>query len=476
MDSVSPPIKQDFNKEHVCAPVSDRAYLEQRGAIIVEESVGTIELRGEQFTLPVLVFVPDHIFESIDPKPFPRNCECRIGDRVYPFFTQKAGTAKIADRPIEVASEMIPETSVEKVLGPIFLKLLEEVATNALGGMNIILHPRIPSCMHSPITDKADTIHIFLECTPVTIKGYINPTTAFGIHVSIDGGYEPCLLPSPRRGITFSDGTHDVVQIIGNNVYVFFNPFKLHSLGIETASVIFQKTVALAIGGWLKRGELTKNEDDIPMTDESLKALAVGFVTKQKGLVTELVKIKQEKIRRIEGLLREEKRDLAHLVRFYRAIEQSDFDRHGIDRLIADHERMLAHPLVERVIIIPLEGVEIRTKMICIEHEGKNYRIGKFFIRFGFEDLLLIWAEEPCHHTGEPHPHLSAPNGPCFGNIGGAVDDALVECRYADALDYIMMWLGSYTPELVLWHKIEEWPLEEVRERVCMANEMEIAE
>jgi hypothetical protein len=404
----------------------------------------------------------EQFFAIFAQKTIPRDYECRIGDRIYPFFSPREGTAKISDPPLDVRSETTSETNVQKVLGPVFLKFLEEVSTNVLGGMNIILHPYLPSAMHAPIKDKGDTLHVFLGCTPVSKSRYINPATTFGIHVYTQDGYEACFLPSPRRSIILSDGTHDVVQIIGNNIYVLFDPFRLDSLGTETASVIFQKTIALAINGWVKKVELTKNEDEAPMTVEGLEALATLFCVKQKNAAAEIVKARQKKIREAEELLREAKRDLAHIVRFYHCLEQGEFHRHGADRLILDHARILLHPLVERVIIIPEQGVEIQTKMIHVEHERRTYRIGRFFIRFGFDDPLLIWAEESCHPNGEPHPHLSAHNGPCLGNVGGAIDDAVVECRYADALDYIMMWLTSYTPELVIWHKIEEWPSEEV--------------
>jgi hypothetical protein len=456
--------------ELICAPQVNCEYFRKIGATITEEATfGTVTIQDEQFTLPVIILTDDQLLGAIAPKPFPREYECRVGDRLYPFFSPKEGTAKIAEPPIDVKSE--PETDGQKVLGPLFLRFLEEVATNVLGGMNIVLHPRLPSAMHAPIKDKVDTVHIFLECVPTPpASECINPMTTFDIHVLTGEGYEACLLPSPRRGVILSDGTHDVVQIIGNNIYVLFDPLRLLGLGIHAASTVFFRTIALAINGLIKRGELKNDEEAPRATKEGLSALVLEFVTKRKTAAAEFLKTKQEKIKRLEETLRDEKRDLVRLARLYRALEESDFYRFGADRLIEDHARMLLHPLVASVVIIPESAIEVRTKMITILHEGKDYRIGTFAIRFGFNDPLLIWAEETFHPEGEPHPHLSAHNGTCFGNTDAAIEDALLEYRYADALDYIMLWLGSYTPELVIWHKIEEWPLEETKETHEMEN------
>jgi len=458
--------------ECICAPQNTRLFLTMMGAAVVEpDAWGTVTLCGEKFTLPVTIYANSDLLSTVTPKPFPRDYECRIGDRIYPFFSINEGTAKIADPPIDLKAELIAETDGQKILGPLFLKFLEEVATNVLGGMNIILHTRLPSGMHAPINSKENTIHMFMGCVPTLAGRYINPKTTFDIHVCTNEGYEACLLPSPLGGITLSDGTHDIVQIVGNNIYVLFDPFRLHSLGIHAASAVFYKTVALAMSGWMKRDELKKDGAVPAMTREDLVAFATLYVERREKATAELVRNKQERIHRLEEAIREEKRDLAHIVRFYRTLKESNFDRHGIDRMIADHERMLLCPLVESASIVPDSGIEVRTKMITIVHGDRNYLIGRFVVRFGFDDPLLIWAEESFHPNGEPHPHISAHNGPCFGNTATAIDDAVLEYRYADALEYIMLWLGSYTEELVIWHKIEEWPSEEIAEKPEVSNE-----
>ena len=64
------------------------------------------------------------------------------------------------------------------------------------------------------------------------------------------------------------------------------------------------------------------------------------------------------------------------------------------------------------------------------------------------------------HPRGVPHPHISAWNGPCFGNLGETIDDAVAEYRHADAFEYILDWLADgYAPDLIVFEKIDEWPI-----------------
>lgn len=465
------PCNEEGLVELVCAPLRARQYLKSIGVIIHKETYGQVALDGEAFVLPVAVFSHDELFKAVGQKPFVRVYECRVDDHVYPFFAPTAGGATIADPPLGISAAMMEQNDSQKTLIPLFLEFLEEVATNILGGMRIVLHPRIPSAVHAPIKDKEDVIHIFLECTPTTWKSYSNPDMLCGIDVLGQVGLAPpCLTPSPRRGYVLSDGKTDVVQILNNNIYILFDPSTLLRLGVHSALTIFRKVISLAVTvtGWMSRDkliaehELENPADGSSSPEEDLLALAEAYIAqRRKGAARDISRL-AEKITEQEDALRATRKEYAVVKRLYAMLEANNFAQHEPSRLIEDYPRIVAHPLVRSAKIVPEAGVEVRTKDIVILHDGQHYSIGNFTICFGLEDGPVIWAEESFHPTGEPHPHLSAHNGPCFGNIGEAIDDALLDCRYADALEYILLWLTSYSPELVVWHKIEEWPIDGV--------------
>ena len=450
--------------EHFCAPFSTRELLAKAGATIIEsEVVGEVILGGEKFALPVCIFTYDRLLAFIDKHSIPRDTECRIGDRIYPFFSPKNGSAEIAEPPPDVKIKKAKPGDGQEILSALFLDYLKEVATNVLGGMSIILHQRLPSAFHSPIKDREDVLHIFADCLPVPRFESFNPETIFGVPVEIDGRLYSCLLPGTRRGIILSDGDHGVVQVIGNNIYILFDPFSLYGIGETAALLVFRKTITLAINGWRRGSELDGSVEDqtLDLNPENLEELACTFVAERKKHSLLHLQSQEQEVRALEDALREAKKVLAGTRRFWRVLDEGGFHRHGADHLMKDYARILEHPLVHSASVVPGKGFAVLTKTIVIRHEGKKYRIGTFTVHFELDGAALVWVEESCHPTGEPHPHISAHNGQCLGNIGATVDDALVEHEYADALNYILLWLESYTPDLVVWHKIEEWPLDE---------------
>ncbi len=459
--------------ELITAPSTTREYLTATGATVdVANQTGKVTLGGEEFAFPVCTFTHEQFFKETNLGPIPREVECRIGDRIYPFFAPQAGSAKMAEPPPDVKKDAMPEKEGQEILAPLFLAFLKDVATNVFGGMHFVLHERLPSAFHSPITDRSDVLHVFFECTPTPAIDYSHPKTAFGIKLETPEGYQACLTSFQGRGFTLSEGTHDVVQIVGNNIYILFDPFRLYGLGEQTALTIFRKTIALAVTGWLERGVLgiITSESPAELSEEGIADLAMAFLVDRKKRSLELLIEHRTKVTDLEDRLREEKNSLAHVTRLFRALEDSGYHDHASERLLADHKQIVAHPLVSSATMIPETGFQVSTKTIFICHNGKRYRIGRFVIHFRIEGNPLIWAEESFHPTGEPHPHLSAHNGKCFGNVGETIDDAVIEHRYADAVDYILAWLESYTPDLIIWHKIDEWPLDEPN----ATNEMEV--
>ena len=135
-------------------------------------------------------------------------------------------------------------------------------------------------------------------------------------------------------------------------------------------------------------------------------------------------------------------------------------------RLTEDYARIIANPHIRGVRIVPSTAIDISTDVIEMMHDGVRYKIGTFVIRFLLDGEVVIWTDESYHPNSIPHPHISPWTGPCFGNVGTTIEDAVVEFRFADALEYILEWLtNGYAPELVIYNKLEEWPVVGANER-----------
>ncbi len=417
----------------------------------------TVQIGTEELTLPVVLFSHPYIKHVVEELVTPgEGLECRVGGTVFDFICIKPGTSVMAPPVPGTRSDEKLDRS-QHMLQPIFVEYLRIMA-EVVGGIGFTLHDPSPSGFYEPIRCKDDELHVFIYTLPSGIPQMTHPDTLFGLSVEAKGLVWPQLKSAPRRGVALTDGDHDVVQVIGNNIYILHNPYLMWELGDATLLKLFSKAVVLGLQFWLDGNEAVAIE--IPFSSQTLQTECAAFLKLQvtaheariAKTVTTIAKLQEDLLAQRRNLVVQHK---THKVLFGDVHYQQTL----MDNLVADTEAILLHPLVARAIIIPNYGFEVKTKLITILDGGVTYKIGTFGICLGIDPHITIWCEEAFHPKGVPHPHISPWAGHCFGNVGDPITEAVAEYRYADAIEYILRWLTEgYTPELILYNKIEEWP------------------
>ncbi len=419
-----------------------------------------VVIQGEKFIVPVMmVSYPESKHAEIIRRSL--GYECRIENVIYPFLCPDAVPAEFDLLP-QAHQEDQKQTVADKILLPLFVKLLAEVGA-AHGGTVFYLHAPPLSGFYEPMKDVRNEIHVFMGTTPMLEHGGEYPDLLFGINVEAGGYFHRLFAPSKKRGVALSDGTKGVVQIVGNNIYVLFNPILLSPLGEEVTMVIFRKTIALAMNWFAKHKEVDGEPARPELTTDAMSRLAEDYFKNYHTLYKAKIAEAHKEISSLEEKLRFARRDLMHTTHVHRALfESGTLSRDIVALMVADHARIASHPLVASATLLPEVGFEVRTKRIVIEHDGAQYKIAEAFVcRFDLHATIAIWAEGSYHQKGISHPHISPAFGHCFGNVSDNIEKAVSEYRYGDAVEYVLIWLTEgYTPENVIHSKIEEWPLE----------------
>ncbi len=441
-------------------PASQRSLVEETGVVVYkEETIGRINVLGEEIQLPVVLVYDDMLSKFISgDKECPIGLtECRIENTCYPFIPLQNGCAEFG---ILFTGQVKPS----KWHVPVLAELMVELTTfsECVGGLRLQLHAPPPAHFHEAFNDQEGLLHIFIHTVPMTDFNQHHPHEVFGMNVETAVGYYSFFKSVRGRGVVLSDGKHDIVQIIGNNIYVFFDPFELMEAGKETGFTIFRKTIALALNHLLKKTDDTEGaegEQGLSGIQAAVDALAAS----QSKTMNEDIVAQLETIREKEAELLRLRQNLAHTKELRNLVMRDDFYGRTLrDHLTADYGRIATHQSVASIVVIPEYGFEVITKTIYITHNGHRRRIGAYALRFRLSGNIHIWTKETHHKDSVPHPHVSAWNGPCFGNVKSTIDDAIAEYRYADAVEYILEWLtNGYSPELVIHNHVEEWPLDE---------------
>lgn len=422
-----------------------------------EDFTATILIGTEELILPVVLFTHPNAKQIEEELQTPESgLECRIGDTCFDFICIKPGTSAMAPPvPGTRTDEKLDRT--QHLLQPVFVEYLRIVA-EVIGGIGITLHDPSPSGFYEPIRCDDNELHVHLYTLPSGIPQMTHPETLFGLNVEVKGLVWPQLRPTPRRGVALSDGDHDVVQVVGNNIYILHNPYLMWELGDITLLKLFGKAVTLGLQWWLDGNETITPE--IPLSSETLRTECEAFLKRQVTAHEARIAKTLATIAKLQEDMLIHRRNLVIQQHTHRILYGATHNHQGMmDRLVADAEVIVAHPLVERAIITPDHGFEVKTKLITIVENGVTHKIGRFGICLGIDPSITIWCEESFHPKGVPHPHISPWAGHCFGNVGDPITEAIAEYRYADAVEYILRWLTEgYTPELVLYNKVEEWP------------------
>ena len=430
-----------------------------RAIVAKENQIAEVIIEGEKFIVPiVLISIADGRSEMLSQ--LAGEHECRIGDTIYPFMVGESTHAEFDLLP-QAHQENQKQSLGEKVLLQLFVNFLAQVG-GAHGGTTFILHKNTPTGFYEPIKNVPHEIHVFMGMTPMFEHDGEYPERLFGINVEAGGYFHRLFAPSKKRGVSLSDGVNDVVQIVGNNIYLLFNPILLYALGEEVTMIIFRKAIALAMNWFVKRGKVTQIAE-IPLLPSSMEQLAEDYFANYQTLYRAKIAEAQKEVASLEDKLRSARRNLMHITMVHRTLfNNGALGLDVIALMVRDHARIISHPLVSSATLLPKVGFEIRTKRISIEHDGVRYTIAQAFVcRFDLDGTISIWAEGSYHPKGFSHPHISPAFGYCFGNIGDNIEKAVAEYRYGDAVEYLLIWLTEgYTPENVIHSKIEEWPIE----------------
>ncbi len=424
-----------------------------------EDHDAEVVVQGEKFVVPVILIGPNEERGEKMPQ-LATGVECRIGDTIYPFMAGESTHAEFALLP-QARQEEAKQSLAEKVLVPQFVQFLAHVG-GVHGGTVFYLHVNTLTGFYEPIKNTPNELHVFMGTTPMLQHDGDYPEQLFGINVEAGGYFHRLFAPSKNRGVSLSDGVKDVVQIVGNNIYLLFNPILLSPLGHEVTMVIFRKAIALAMNWFGKRG-CTEEIIKIPLLSSTMEQLALEYFANYQILYKAKIGAAQKEVTSLEEKLRHARRNLVHITMVHKTLfESGSLSQDVVALMVSDHARILDHPLVESATLIPNVGFELRTKRICIEHTGVRYKIAEAFVcRFDLVGDISIWAEGTYHPKGISHPHISPAFGYCFGNIGDNIEKAVSEYRFGDAVEYVLIWLTEgYTPENVIHSKIEEWPVE----------------
>ncbi len=435
---------------------------------LADVSDATVAIFGEELRLRVQLFSTSNV--EVVQKKTRKSAdtvfgECRIGNTMYPLITHKVGGAALA--PL-----LSTEDHDEKLDGCTIASILADITPYATcaGGVHILLHPPTPSLFHEPLPVEGEVFHLFLSMVPMNDVCMHYPQEFFGVDVLTSVGCYGVLVEARGRGKVLTDGKNAVAQIVGNNIYLLFNPLKMVEVGKEKMRTIFRKTLALVFNHILSREayefvEIGGGEDGLCSIEDVMAlidTLAAGTLAELEKKIAK----KMDAIREAEDELRQKLESLSGLRRMHKLLVRDEFYGKPLrTHLLADHERMCAHPLVSGMQIIEKCGLEVATRIIYITHDGVRRRIGRFMIRFNMTGEIVIWCSESCHPKGVPHPHISAWIGPCFGNATATIREAVAAYEYGDALEYVLTWLTEgYTPELVIHNHVEEWPIDNTSE------------
>lgn len=104
-------------------------------------------------------------------------------------------------------------------------------------------------------------------------------------------------------------------------------------------------------------------------------------------------------------------------------------------------------------------GFYVETDRVIHEFEGNHYDLGTFRIRFDPEGSVLITSTDITHPGKiQPHPHVARDGSVCLGNISTLVHEALVEHRFADAVEMVLGWLREGYDQDSIYEPITAWP------------------
>jgi hypothetical protein len=435
---------------------SQGGLVEEIGARVVAQNVrGNILVFGSEIPATLTLYASSVIMEVFQKER--SESTARVADVTYPFIPLEIGDAKAG---VLHAGQVQPKSWTAGFI----VNVLSDLTyfANCVGGITFNLYAPTMSCFHEPFQDVEKVFHLFIGTLPHNDHEVHYPEKRFGISLKTEEGYRQHFMGARGRGKLLYDETQEFAQIIGNNIYLLFDPFFLIEDNEETGFEVFRRAMS-RICAYILAREGNNEDATVPaLTEQMSIEEAIDKYTEQSLAGMERVIAKEiNKIREAEDALLALKKGLRDSWRLRDLIVKNDFCGADLRKhLLTDHERITRHPLTEDVQIDTQGWIIVTTKTIYITHDGCRRKIGEYIIRLSIGGHISIWTKVTHHPKSVPHPHISAWSGYCFGTMDSAIKDALLECRFGDVMDYIYDWLTEgYSPELVIYNKIDEWPI-----------------
>ncbi len=327
-----------------------------------------------------------------------------------------------------------------------------------LSGWKVVWHGCVAESL-LPYRTEPRVLHLVFGSVPPGDAGESVRQCAFGLYIEQQRRWLTHRLPARGRGHVVLDEDHEpAIQIVDQMAYILFPVVSFYH-GIESEEIFrrmlaaLNKTLREIDRGTLKPMGRASRPQDIRARMEQQVSLAPRY---WKGRITE----QEKKIEHLREQLALAYGALREVTLLAEGISGSERMQAAMARIPEDCKRIRQHPSVTAVYVCD-DGLHVETDLIVIKHNGLNYPIGRFVIRFGVGGDLSLWAIEARSCLGASHPHCALGN-PCFGTAGDAIARASGELRYADCVDMVLRWLSSYSPETATFPIEEGWTEEGV--------------
>ena len=183
------------------------------------------------------------------------------------------------------------------------------------------------------------------------------------------------------------------------------------------------------------------------------------------------VKNAEQSLRKIISQVMVETKSLEEHKALMHALEQSRKDMAEKAAQDFKHiQRLIERGFYEKVDVTSLH-IKAYTGTVVINHEDKNYRIGKFCVDINLNDSWIRVAntQKSMHRGYCHHPHIDDDDEPCWGNIGAQISKLIGKSQFHLALELIHKYLCSYNrPDSYM--RVESWPLSRRKKKKEVVN------
>lgn len=301
-------------------------------------------------------------------------------------------------------------------------------------------------------------IHVVLGASPTGETITYEGARACGVPFYDDGRLVSFPGATRGRGRRVYDQEDCCIgQIVGDSIFLFA-PAHVEEIAkvFTTRGELFKKMLACA---WNAQLETPKKDlPELPITDKKqFKAVLQIVDDTVPGLFA-------RRLAKVDARLHELQQTYAGLVAERHRLRVMQVRLQAEPHYGAQKERVKAWDVLRRIpeyesFTWREDALQIRTRPIVAEHEGKRYLLGTYGARIETEGRVSLWCETSFHPKGHAHPHISKEHVVCFGNIDFELREAAAEGRFADAGLLLVEWFRrGYEPHLADF-KIEEWPL-----------------